>query len=214
MTITKLGHCCLVLDINGVKMLTDPGSYTTAQNDLTGIDIVLITHEHGDHFHAESVAAVLKNNPHATVVCNNAVAALVKKDNVAPAVTIVGDGESVSIKGVLIEGFGKDHALVYPPNMGLCENTGYMVANAFYFPGDNFEQPHKTVEVLALPVAGPWMKLSECIDFAKAIKARIALGVHDGMIAPSSRGFVGMIIKNFVPETEYVSLADGESREF
>jgi len=33
---------------------------------------------------------------------------------------------------VLIEGFGKDHALVYPPNAGLVENTGYFVANKFY----------------------------------------------------------------------------------
>jgi hypothetical protein len=83
-----------------------------------------------------------------------------------------------------------------------------------YFPGDNFEQPHKAVDVLALPVAGPWMKIAECIDFAKAIKARVAFGVHDGMIERSSRGFTGMILKKFVPDTEYVTLADGESREF
>jgi L-ascorbate metabolism protein UlaG (beta-lactamase superfamily) len=213
MNITKLGHCCLVLDINGVKVLTDPGSYTTAQNELTGIDIVLITHEHGDHFHAESVAAVIKNNPDAVVVCNSAVAALIKKDNLAPAVTIVGDGESTTIKGVLIEGIGHEHALIYG-DMGKCENTGYRVAEKFYFPGDNFEQPHKAVEVLALPVAGPWMKISEAVDFAKAVKARVAFGVHDGMISPGSRGFTGMILKRFVPNTEYVSLADGESKEF
>ena len=49
MNITKLGHCCLVLEIDGVRILTDPGNYTTAQDTMTGIDIVLITHEHGDH---------------------------------------------------------------------------------------------------------------------------------------------------------------------
>ncbi|MGC9602751.1 MAG: MBL fold metallo-hydrolase [Minisyncoccia bacterium] len=220
MRITKLGHCCLVLEVDGVKILTDPGSYTTAQNDLTGIDIVLITHEHQDHFHAESVAAVLQHNPNAAVVCNSAVAALIQKNNITSAVTVVGDKGNATIKGVLIEGFGKDHALVYPPNMGLCENTGYMVANRFYFPGDNFHlpaqagQPGKAVDVLALPVAGPWMKMSDCIDFAKAVKARKAFGVHDGMVASNSRSFVNMLLERFVPETEYVTLADGESREF
>ena len=34
------------------------------------------------------------------------------------------------------------------------------------------------------------------------------------MIVPSFRGFVAMMLKNFVPETEYTALADGESKEF
>jgi L-ascorbate metabolism protein UlaG (beta-lactamase superfamily) len=98
--------------------------------------------------------------------------------------------------------------------MGLCENTGYMVAEKFYFPGDNFHNPGKPVDVLALPVAGPWMKMSEAIDFAKQIKARTAFGVHDGMIQPFFRGFVGNALKMFVPDTEYVAMQDGETHEF
>lgn len=214
MKITKLGHCCLVLDINGKKILTDPGNFTTSQDSMTDIDIVLITHEHGDHFHIDSVKKILANNPTATVVTNSAVTALIQKEGIASEGVVVGDGQMSEVKGIKIEGFGKDHALVYPPNMGLVENTGYMVDGKFYFPGDNFHQPGKPVDVLALPVAGPWMKVSEAVDFAKAIGARVAFGVHDGMIVPSFRGFVGMLLKNFVPGTEYVVLADGETREF
>lgn len=214
MKITKLGHCCLVLEVDGIKILTDPGSFTTAQDSLTDIDIVLITHEHGDHFHVESVKKILANNPNATVVTNTAVTALIKKESLAPTGVIVGDGQMSEVKGVKIEGFGKDHALVYPPNMGLVENTGYMVQEKFYFPGDNFHAPGKPVDVLALPVAGPWMKMADAIDFAKIIKARAAFGVHDGMVVPGFRGFVGNALKMFVPETDYISLADGEAREF
>ena len=29
MKIKKLGHCCLVIEINGRKIMTDPGSWTT-----------------------------------------------------------------------------------------------------------------------------------------------------------------------------------------
>lgn len=213
MKITKLGHCALVLEIDGVKILTDPGSYTVeAQGVQANINVILITHEHQDHFHVGSIKKVLANNPSAVVVTNSAVGKLLAAEGVAH--TQVGDGESTVMKGVVIEGFGKDHALVYPPTMGLVENTGYFVANKFYFPGDNFYNPGKKVDVLALPVAGPWMKMADAIDCAKDIKPRVAFGVHDGMILPSFRGFIGMALGMFVPETKYISLADGETREF
>jgi L-ascorbate metabolism protein UlaG (beta-lactamase superfamily) len=211
MKITKLGHCCLVLDIDGVKIVTDPGSFTTAQNELDGVNVILITHEHGDHFHVESVKAMLEQNPGATVVTNAAVGGLLEKEKIMS--TRVGDGEQTEVNGVVIEGFGKDHAPIYD-TMGLVENTAYLVAGKFYFPGDNFHVCEKPVDVLALPVAGPWMKISDAIDFAKAVKPRVAFGVHDAMIMPFFRGFVGNVLKMFVPDTEYVALADGESKEF
>jgi len=160
MQITKLGHCCLVLDVNGVKIVTDPGNFSTAQDTLTGVHIVVITHEHGDHFHVPSVAALVKNNPDVEVVCNKSVAALIAKENIPCKVNVVVDGESVTLHDVLIEGFGTEHAIIYG-EMGKCENTGYMVASKFYFPGDNLHVPGKAVDVLALPVAGPWMKIAD-----------------------------------------------------
>jgi L-ascorbate metabolism protein UlaG (beta-lactamase superfamily) len=212
MKITKLGHCCLVLEDAGMKLMTDPGNFTIeAQEQVTGLDAILVTHEHQDHFHADSVKALIVKNPNAVVVTNVAVGKLLKELGIEHVQ--VGDGESTEVKGITIEGFGKEHAPIYQ-SMGLVENTGYLVAGKFYFPGDNFHVPGRAVDVLALPVAGPWMKMSEAIDFAKAIKARIAFGVHDAMIIPPFRGFVGMAMKMFLPETEYVSLQDGESRDF
>ncbi len=212
MKITKLGHCCLVLEIDGKKIMTDPGSFTIeVQEQVTGLDIILITHEHQDHYHADSVKILHEKNPEATIVTNAAVGKLLRELGIEHAQ--VGDRESAEIQGILIEGFGKAHAPIYS-EMGLVENTGYVVANTFYFPGDNFHSPGKPIDVLALPVAGPWMKMSEAIDFAKEVKARVAFGVHDAMIQPFFRGFIGQALKMFVPETEYVSLQDGESRNF
>src|SRR6266404_6519938 len=134
MQITKLGHCCLVLEIDppsggqAVKILTDPGNFTDAQDSMTDIEILLITHEHGDHFHVPSVAAVVKNNPGIEVVCNKAVAALLAKENITAMVNVVGDGESITLKDVKIEGYGTEHAKMYG-NMPDIENTGYMVAD-------------------------------------------------------------------------------------
>jgi len=192
--------------------MTDPGTYTIeTQEKVTGLDAIVITHEHQDHFHSDSVKALLAKNPDAVVVTNAAVGKLLQDQGIEHVQ--VGDGGSTEVKGIKIEGFGKEHAIVYA-DMGKCENTGYFIADRFYFPGDNFYAPGKNVDVLALPVAGPWMKMSEMVDFAKTIKARTAFGVHDAMIVPSFRGFVGMALKMFVPETQYVALEDGESKDF
>lgn len=212
MNITKIGHCCLVLEEAGVKIMTDPGSFTAGEQEkVTGLDAIIITHEHQDHFHVESVQALLASNPSAVVITNKSVGKLLGELGIAHVQ--VCDGDSTEMKGVKIEGFGTEHAPVYE-TMGRVENTGYMIAERFYFPGDNFHVPGKQVDILALPVAGPWMKTGEAVDFAKRIQARIAFGVHDAIIQPFFRGHVGKVLGTFVPETAYVSLADGETREF
>src|SRR5580698_3288076 len=172
MNITKLGHCALVLEEGGKKMLTDPGNFTIeAQEALVGLDVILISHEHADHMHMDSVKALVKTNPNVKLVSNSAVAKLLKEAGIE--CEVVGDGGSAEVAGFKIEGFGKDHAEIYG-QMGLVENTGYLVNEGFYFPGDNFHDPERPVTVLALPVAGPWMKISMAIDFAKTIKAKKA----------------------------------------
>lgn len=210
MKITKFGHCCLKLKTGDLTILTDPGSFTIeAQEAQDDIDVVLITHEHGDHLHMESVMNILAKNPGAKVVTNASVAALLKAQGIEAMV--VGDGQSAEIKGVSIEGFGREHAPIYGPIA--IENTGYLVAGEFYFPGDNFHNPGRSVRVLALPVAGPWMKISEAIDFAKLLKPQKAFGVHDGMIVPGFRGFVGVMLEKFFSDIEFSTLEDGEEKE-
>jgi L-ascorbate metabolism protein UlaG (beta-lactamase superfamily) len=212
MKITKLGHCALIIEHEGVKLLTDPGSFTVeAQERVMGLDAILITHEHQDHLHIESVEKLMKQNPDARIISNGAVVKILADKRIN--VVIVGDGQSTSVKGIAIEGFGKDHAPIYE-TMGLVENTGYMVGGRFYFPGDNFHDPQRSIDVLALPVAGPWMKLSMAIDFAKEVKAKRAFGVHDGMVQPAFRNAASRWIAPFVTETEFVELKDGETREF
>ncbi len=214
MKITKFGHCCLLLEVDGVRILTDPGSFTTAQNDIMGLDAVLITHSHHDHYHAESVPQIVKNNPQAVFITNGEVGELLKKEGVA--YTKVSDGESAVVKGIKIEGFGKEHKKVYKDIPSL-ENTGYFVAGKLYFPGDAFYNPHKVVDILALPVAGPWMQSSETIEYAKEICPRTSFPVHDGMIRKEfTVWFEYGVIKTALAESniEFISLREGEIKEF
>ena len=176
MKITKFGHCCLLIEENGVRILTDPGMYSTQQDEVKNIDVVLITHEHQDHFHIDSLKAVLKNNPQAKVITNKSVGALLEKDGIV--FNIVEDGQNSNEKGVLIEGFGKDHALMHA-SIPSIQNTGYFIANRLFYPGDAFTNPGKQIEILALPVAGPWMKLPEAIDYALELKPKTCFPVHD-----------------------------------
>jgi len=179
MKITKFGHCCLLIEENGVKILTDPGIYSTQQSNVENINFILITHEHSDHVHVDSLKELLKNNPQAKIITNKSVGILLEKDNII--FSVVEAGQNFNTNSILIEGFGKDHALMHT---SICpiQNTGYFIANKFFYPGDSFTNPGKQVEILALPVAGPWMRLLEAIDYALVVNPKICFPVHEGIL--------------------------------
>lgn len=179
MKITKFGHCCFLIEEKGLRILTDPGTYSTSQDNVKNIDLVLITHEHQDHLHVDSLKRVLGNNPNAKIITNKGVGALLENENIV--YEIVEDGQEITFKDVLIEAFGKEHAVIYT-TLPTIANTGYFIANKLFYPGDAFTNPGKPVDILALPVAGPWMKLSEAIDYAKEIKPNRCFPVHEGIL--------------------------------
>lgn len=179
MKITKFGHCCLLVEEKGIRILTDPGIYSEKQNNVTEIDIVLITHEHSDHFHVESVKNILKNNPEAKIVTNTAVGKLLDKEGVA--YLVLENGNSLVKKGVKVEAFGEKHALIHK-TLEPVQNTGYFINEKLFYPGDALTNPNKDVEILALPVAGPWIKISEAIDYALKLKPKMCFPVHDGIL--------------------------------
>jgi L-ascorbate metabolism protein UlaG (beta-lactamase superfamily) len=192
MKITKLGHCCLVIEVNNIKILTDPGEWSTAQFEVHDIDLILITHEHPDHLHMDSVKTVLKNNPNASIITNDGVGALLTKEKIP--FTAVKHDENATFKNTLIEGFGKKHADIYP-SITPVENTGYFIDKFLFYPGDAFTNPKREIKLLALPVAGPWMKISEAIDYAKELKPVHCFPVHDGGLK-----YVGPVY--FLPQKE------------
>ncbi|TSC57290.1 MAG: beta-lactamase-like protein [Parcubacteria group bacterium Greene0416_79] len=211
MKITKLGHCCLVIEENGVRIMTDPGAWSTLQSEEKGIDYIFITHEHQDHFHLESLKKVLANNPRARVVTNRGVGALLTQEGIAHE--ILEHGQSGSFGGVSVEGCGEKHAVIYE-EFGQVQNTGYFFANRFFYSGDAFYNPGKPVPILALPVAGSWMKISEAIDYAKLIKPKICFPVHDGMlkIFGPFHGMSQTLLK--AAGIAFEVLKEGDSREF
>jgi len=144
MKITKFGHCCLLIEENGVRILTDPGTYSTQQSEVKNIDFVLITHEHADHFHIDSLKALLKNNPQVKVITNKSVGEFLKKDKIA--FSVVENGQNSDANGVLIEGFGESHALMHnsiPPifSKKRAEARADSSPCHGYFPAGKFRDP-------------------------------------------------------------------------
>ena len=158
--------------------MTDPGAFSSLQNEAKNISAVLITHEHQDHFHIDSLKKVLANNPEAVVITNTAVGRLLQEAGIK--YTKIEEGERYEIGGVSVAGFGNLHAEIYQ-TYGQVQNTGYMIGNLCY-PGDSFSYPDAHVDILALPVTGPWMKIKDALLYAKNINPRIVFPVHDGHI--------------------------------
>ena len=210
MKITKFGHCCLLIEENGLRILTDPGSYSTAQNDIKDIDVVLITHEHGDHIHIPSLKNCINNNPKARIITNQGVAKLLDVEGVK--YELVENGKNITIEGVLIEGYGEKHADMYKTIIPVI-NTGYFIQNKLFYPGDAFTNPNKPVDVLALPVAGPWMKLSEASDYALEINPKRIFPVHEGIL--KQPGTTHRIPSDVLPKhgIKFVILEEGKEVE-
>ena len=213
MHVTKLGHCCLLIEVKGIRILTDPGAYSTLQNEVNNIDVILITHEHPDHLHIESLKKVLQNTSHAQVITNKSVGMILKKENIS--FEVVEHKQSIEINGVLIEGHGEKHAEIYR-TLSTVENTGYFIDHYLFYPGDALTDPGKHVDVLALPVAGPWLKISDAIDYALRLKPNVAFPVHDGMFLPGRGSLAHRIPGNVLPSfgIQFVVIEEGKTAEF
>ena len=209
MRIKKIGHCCLVVEEASRKVLTDPGSYTDRQNSEADVDAVLITHEHPDHMHIESLKKVLKTNPSAEVYTNKGVGKHLKEAGIA--YSLLEHGQSITLNGVSIEAFGERHAPIYTTVPDVL-NTGYMIGGRLFYPGDAFYVPKKKVEILALPVAGPWMRISEAIDYAKEVHPKACFPVHDGM--RKLPGASHMLPKSCLAGIDFIPMESGAVREF
>ncbi len=176
----------MLIEENGVRILTDPGSYSTAQNDVKNIDIILITHNHQDHLQTDSLKQVLKNNPNAEIFTNSEVGQVLDKEGIK--YELLENGQNKTIKDVLIEGVGEFHENIHR-TLSKMENTGYFIANRLFYPGDAFTVPDKKVEILAAPIWAPWLNIQEAIDYIEEIKPKICFPIHDGPAVPGSLAY-------------------------
>jgi L-ascorbate metabolism protein UlaG (beta-lactamase superfamily) len=184
MRLTKLGHSCLLVEENGARLLLDPGTLSGGFEELEGLTAVLFTHQHADHLDQERLRGLLDRNPRARVISDQGSAEPL--DQAGVEVEVVADGQELDVGGVGVRVAGRDHAVIHP-DIPVVPNVGYLVGGRLFHPGDAFTLPERPVEVLAVPAGAPWLKLSEPIDYLRAVRPRVAVPVHDLVLSQAGR---------------------------
>jgi L-ascorbate metabolism protein UlaG (beta-lactamase superfamily) len=180
MRITKYSHACVRIERDGAVLVIDPGTFSEPEA-LDGVDAVLITHEHYDHLDVAKLADMLARRPAVTVHTHPEV--VPKLTAMAEVVHPVRSGEEFSAAGFTVRAYGGLHAVIHP-DLTPVANLGFLVENSVYHPGDSFDVPEgATVDTLFVPISGPWCKLSESVDFVRAVAPRRAIALHDHLLS-------------------------------
>lgn len=212
MELTKKGHACVRLTRQGRTLVIDPGGFSE-EDAAEGAEALLVTHEHPDHFDEGRLRAALDARPDAALWTLRSVAGRLSAAYPGRVHT-VGHGDTFTAAGFDVEVHGELHAVIHP-DLPRVTNVGFAVAGgALFHPGDALTDPGRPVDTLLLPVHGPWNKLSEIVDYVRAVAPGRALAVHDGLLSDSGHLVYG---RNLGPQgpgiggAAYARLAPGES---
>ncbi len=212
MKVTKYGHACLFVEKNDQTLVIDPGCFTKLPKSIpNNVVAVIITEEHADHYDLPNLELLLEVNPEAIVYTTSVVSNILKAINIS-AVAI--EGRSTKNAGDFTLHFSETpHAVVHKTSP--CQSLSVQVDDSIYYPSDSYQTITGKVSLLALPVSGPWYKVTESIDFVNSIDSRKILPTHNALNSPVGNMVAQNHIKAHLEENgrEWVDLKDGESLE-
>jgi L-ascorbate metabolism protein UlaG (beta-lactamase superfamily) len=177
-----LGHDSFVYDGPPV-IYFDP--WRLGEEDLPAADLVLVSHEHGDHCSPDDVARV--SGPGTVVIASQTAASQLAGD-----VRVMCPGDEMAVGEVTVEAvaaynvnkFRSPGNPFHPP---AALHNGYVVAVdgvRVYFAGDTDYVPEMAgveCDVALLPVSGTYvMTAQEAAEAAKVIRPQVAVPMHYG----------------------------------
>ena len=187
--ITFIGHGTLMFTFGGKVIHVDPYRQMADYAKLPKADIILITHEHGDHFDPQ-VLSLLRTKKTVMILTNT----LAKQ---VEGGIVMNNGDVRSIEGLKIEAIAAynmvhkrgDGTPFHPKGTG----NGYVITfgdKKIYVAGDTENIPEmkvlKDIDVAFLPMNSPFTMTPEMVtDAAKAFKPKILYPYHYGDTDPS-----------------------------
>jgi L-ascorbate metabolism protein UlaG (beta-lactamase superfamily) len=217
MELTHFGHSCLLASFarpsqSATTILFDPGNFSHGFEGITGLSAILITHQHPDHADPARLPALVEANPGAKLYADPQTAA-----QLGDAWTAVNVGDELTIEDLTVRGVGGVHAVIHP-EIPVIDNISYLIGDATHparlmHPGDALFVPGEPVQVLATPAAAPWMRISEAVDYLRAVAPTHAVPIHQGVVAPEARGiYYGRLTE--MTDTDFQVLPEENSTSF
>jgi L-ascorbate metabolism protein UlaG (beta-lactamase superfamily) len=179
--ITFYGHASLMINFNGENIFVDPVSMFIKNDTLPKADLILITHEHQDHFDSSLIQKISKDSTE--IVTNRNCAAVLKKG------TALENGQKCTIKNIGIEAVPaynttKGNERFHPK----ARDNGYILTlgtKKIYIAGDTEDIPEmaqiKNIDIAFLPVNQPYtMTIDQIANAVKMIMPKIVYPYHIG----------------------------------
>jgi len=182
--ITFLGHGTLMLTFGGKIIHVDPYGSVADYSKQPKADLILITHEHGDHFDAKALDQIRKEKT--TIVANPASAKQLQ------GAIVMNNGDVKTIDGFKIEAVPA-YNIVHKRDTGQPfhpkgNGNGYVITfgdKRVYLAGDTENIPElkelKNIDIAFLPMNLPYTMTPEmAADAAKMFKPKILYPYHFG----------------------------------
>lgn len=213
MKITHLGHACVLIEALETRVLIDPGAFSDLWHGVTDLDAILITHQHADHVDPEHAPKLIEDNPQASVYTADDV----ERTLLLPRAESVSAGQQLSLGRLQIETVGGNHAIIHD-DIPRVHNIGFVVRGedepVFFHPGDALDSAPAGVDVLALPIMGPWAALKEHVEFVRALDVPTrSIPIHDELLADRGRDLLGRMIEDLTG-TKITTLRGGAAEDF
>ncbi|MEZ4677968.1 MAG: MBL fold metallo-hydrolase [Caldilineaceae bacterium] len=210
-SITYIGHATLLIEINGVRLLTDPilsqrvsgflrrHHLLPSTGEVGPIDAILLSHMHHDHLHVPSLRLIGRET---RLIAPAGTAKFLNRKGF-PNVTELAVGQRTWVGGVSIEGTYAVHAGRRPPFGPTADCIGFLVGGGqrIYFAGDtdlfpDMAQVGQDLDLALLPVWG-WgptlgtghMDPQRAAEALTLLRPRMAIPIHWGTLHPLGMGW-------------------------
>jgi L-ascorbate metabolism protein UlaG (beta-lactamase superfamily) len=211
-SITYVGHATTLVDLAGVRLLTDPllrnrvahlrRAAKVDPGALRGVDAVLISHLHYDHLDLPSLERLGRDMP---VVAPHGAGSLIRRKAGVKNVVELRAGDEITIGAVTVRATNAAHDTGRMPMGSRADPLGYVITGdgrSIYFAGDTdvFDEMAEIgpVDVALLPIWG-WgptmgpghMDPTRAAQAAALLGAATAIPIHWGTYYPIHLGMQG-----------------------